>query len=90
MIEKYQGCKKELESTQITCEKWVESYDGFEMLLIQHTKSNVKFGIGFSDSDNKDSEDNIHINSKMIEVTPTNSRGKEIKITKPNGKKIIP
>ncbi|MFS7950857.1 hypothetical protein Hanom_Chr07g00588131 [Helianthus anomalus] len=33
MIEKYQGCKKELESTQINCEKWVESCVGFEMFL---------------------------------------------------------
>ena len=28
LVEKYQVCKKELESTQITCEKWVESCKG--------------------------------------------------------------
>ncbi|KAJ0952673.1 hypothetical protein HanPSC8_Chr02g0075051 [Helianthus annuus] len=25
LVEKYQGCKKELESTQITCERWLVS-----------------------------------------------------------------
>ncbi|MFS8021645.1 hypothetical protein Hanom_Chr16g01429851 [Helianthus anomalus] len=33
MIEKYHSCKKELESTQITCEKWVESCKGYELML---------------------------------------------------------
>ncbi|MFS7896647.1 hypothetical protein Hanom_Chr03g00181131 [Helianthus anomalus] len=33
MNEKYQGCKKELKSIQITCDKWVESCIGFKMLL---------------------------------------------------------
>ncbi|MFS7979584.1 hypothetical protein Hanom_Chr10g00929411 [Helianthus anomalus] len=47
MVEKYQSCKKELESTQITCEKWVESCKGYELMLEKQIKSNVKFGIGF-------------------------------------------
>ncbi|MFS7935909.1 hypothetical protein Hanom_Chr05g00409101 [Helianthus anomalus] len=33
MVEKYQVCKKELESTQITCEKWAESFNGYELML---------------------------------------------------------
>ncbi|MFS7938776.1 hypothetical protein Hanom_Chr05g00443751 [Helianthus anomalus] len=47
MVEKYHSCKKELESTQITCEKWVESCKGYELMLEKHIKSNLKFGIGF-------------------------------------------
>ncbi|MFS7937863.1 hypothetical protein Hanom_Chr05g00432771 [Helianthus anomalus] len=47
MIEKYHCCKKELESTQSTCKKWVESCTIYEMLLEKQIKSNVKFGVGF-------------------------------------------
>ena len=39
MIEKYQVCKKELESTQITCEKWVESCKGYEVMLENRLKA---------------------------------------------------
>ncbi|MFS7918511.1 hypothetical protein Hanom_Chr03g00202041 [Helianthus anomalus] len=51
MVEKYQICKKELEPTQITCEKWVESCKGYELMLEKQIKSNVKFGIGFREND---------------------------------------
>ena len=47
MVEKYQVCKKELESTQITCERWVESCKGYEVMLEKQIKSNVKFGVWF-------------------------------------------
>ncbi|MFS7994294.1 hypothetical protein Hanom_Chr12g01104201 [Helianthus anomalus] len=47
MVEKYQSCKKELESTQIICEKWVESCKGYELMLEKQIKSNMKFGKGF-------------------------------------------
>ncbi|MFS7998655.1 hypothetical protein Hanom_Chr12g01156441 [Helianthus anomalus] len=47
MVEKYQRCKKELKSTQITCDKWVETCKGYELMLEKHIKGNVKFRIGF-------------------------------------------
>ncbi|MFS7995222.1 hypothetical protein Hanom_Chr12g01115511 [Helianthus anomalus] len=51
MVEKYQSCTKEIESTQITCEKWVESCKGYELMLEKQIKNNVKFGIGFRKND---------------------------------------
>ncbi|MFS8032516.1 hypothetical protein Hanom_Chr17g01558701 [Helianthus anomalus] len=89
MIEKYRGYKKELEFTQISYENWVESCAIFEILLNQQTKTNVKFVIEFSKSYNQSSKDNIHFDPNIIEVIPTNSSGKEIRITEPNGKKTI-
>ncbi|MFS8000937.1 hypothetical protein Hanom_Chr13g01184431 [Helianthus anomalus] len=73
MIEKYQSCRKELESTQINCEKWVEPCVGFEMLFNKQTKSNVKFGIGYKESKSKNSKENENIDSYLVEVIPTNS-----------------
>ncbi|KAJ0940057.1 hypothetical protein HanRHA438_Chr02g0068361 [Helianthus annuus] len=88
MIESYQSCKKELESTQITCEKWVESCNGYEMLLEKQIKSNVKFGVGFRKHDNEQPS-NTSIDSEMVEIIPTNSIGeKKIKIIESSGKKI--
>ena len=88
MITKYQSCKSELESTQVECEKWVESCRGFEMLLNKQTKSHVKFGFGFATTapafENTDTKD-----QKSVEIVPTNLQGQEIKITEPNGKKIV-
>src|ERR1043165_7225273 len=88
MMTKYHSCKKELMSTQVECEKWVESCKGFEMLLNKQTKSHVKFGFGFQTTapafQNTDKRE-----QKLVEVVPTNLEGKEIKITEPNGKKII-
>ncbi|MFS7946866.1 hypothetical protein Hanom_Chr06g00541411 [Helianthus anomalus] len=51
MVEKYQSFKKELESTQITCEKLVESYKGYEFMLEKQIKNNMKFAIGFRKND---------------------------------------
>ena len=87
MVEKYQVCKKELESTQITCEKWVESCKGYELMLEKQIKSNVKFGIGFRKNDQVE---NTAVNeSGSVEIIPTNKDGQEIKITDKNGNKII-
>ncbi|MFS7996496.1 hypothetical protein Hanom_Chr12g01130661 [Helianthus anomalus] len=88
MVENYQSCKKELESTQITCEKWVESYKGYEPMLEKHIKSNVKFGIGFR-KDDQTSENTAEIESGLLEVIPTNMVGQGIKVTDKNGNKII-
>src|ERR1044071_3124065 len=58
------------------------------MLLNKQTKSHVKFGFGFETTapafENTDKRD-----QKLVEVVPTNLEGQEIKITEPNGKKII-
>ncbi|MFS7978344.1 hypothetical protein Hanom_Chr10g00914411 [Helianthus anomalus] len=47
MIEIDQNCKKELETTQITCERWVEFCNGYEILLEKQRNNNVKFGVSF-------------------------------------------
>ena len=78
MIEKYHVCKKELESTQITCEKWVESSKGYEILLNQQIKSNIKFGLGFKEED-----------LDSTEIIPSNENGQVVKITDPVGNKIV-
>ncbi|KAD3067893.1 hypothetical protein E3N88_35773 [Mikania micrantha] len=44
MLVKHNDLKQTLATTQIECEKWVESCKGFEMLLNKQTASNVKFG----------------------------------------------
>ncbi|MFS7977538.1 hypothetical protein Hanom_Chr10g00905131 [Helianthus anomalus] len=87
MIEIYQNCKKELEYTQITCERWVKSCHGYEMLLDKQMKSNVKFGVGFRKYD-QEHQDKTTIDSELLEVIPTTSEGEEINFTEPNGKKI--
>ncbi|MFS8033700.1 hypothetical protein Hanom_Chr17g01572651 [Helianthus anomalus] len=69
MIEKYQNCKKELESTKNTCERWVESCNGYDMLLENQRKSNVKC-VGFRKYD-QEQETNTSIDSEMVEVIPT-------------------
>ena len=77
LIEKYQGCKKELESTQITCERWVESCKGYEVMLEKQLKSNVKFGIGHRKYD-----DLVNTAEKQVvssEIIPTNKSGQEVK-----------
>ncbi|MFS7920805.1 hypothetical protein Hanom_Chr03g00229071 [Helianthus anomalus] len=84
MAEKYQSCKKELESTQITCEKWVESCKGYELMWENRIKSNVKFGIRFSKND-QISENTAEIESDLVEVIPTNLAGQEIKVIDKNG-----
>ncbi|KAD3337079.1 hypothetical protein E3N88_32599 [Mikania micrantha] len=43
MLVKHNDLKQTLATTQIECEKWVESCKGFEMLLNKQTASNVKF-----------------------------------------------
>ncbi|MFS7908899.1 putative transcription factor interactor and regulator CCHC(Zn) family [Helianthus anomalus] len=87
MVEKYQVCKKDLESTQITCEKWVESSKGYELMLEKHVKSNVKFGIGFKKNDQ--TKNTAKTDSNLVEVIPKNKDGQEIKIVDKNGNKII-
>ncbi|MFS7954796.1 hypothetical protein Hanom_Chr07g00634841 [Helianthus anomalus] len=67
MIEKYHNCKKELKSTQIPCEKWVELCTSYEILMEKQIKSNVKFGVGFRKHDNYPySTENTHIESQML------------------------
>ncbi|MFS7890442.1 hypothetical protein Hanom_Chr00s000077g01619041 [Helianthus anomalus] len=66
MIEKYHACKKELESTQITCEKWVESCKGYEVMLEKQIKSNIKFGVGFR---KHDQIENIAVNCRIVRLT---------------------
>ncbi|MFS7978297.1 hypothetical protein Hanom_Chr10g00913851 [Helianthus anomalus] len=67
MIEKYQSFKKELESTQITYEKWVEFCIGSEILLEKQIKSNVKFGVWFRKHDNDPSSlENTHIEAQLV------------------------
>ncbi|MFS7946678.1 hypothetical protein Hanom_Chr06g00539141 [Helianthus anomalus] len=73
MVEKYQACKKQPESTQVTCEKWVEYCKGYELMLEQQIKSNVKFGIGFRKNDQTK---NIAENdSGLVEIISTNKDG---------------
>ncbi|KAD4584957.1 hypothetical protein E3N88_22558 [Mikania micrantha] len=48
MLVKHNDLKQTLATTQVECEKWVESCKGFEMLLNKQTASNVKFGIGYN------------------------------------------
>ncbi|MFS7999127.1 hypothetical protein Hanom_Chr12g01162361 [Helianthus anomalus] len=80
MVEKCQSCKKELESTLITCEKFVESCNGYELMLEKQIKSNVKFGIGFRKNDQI--YENTAVNeSGLVEVIPTNLASQEIKVT---------
>ncbi|MFS8019863.1 hypothetical protein Hanom_Chr15g01408681 [Helianthus anomalus] len=88
MVEKYQSCKKELESTQITCEKWVESCKGYELMLEKQIKSNVKFSNGFRKND-QTSENTTENEVGLVEVIPTNLVGQEIKVTNINGKEIV-
>ena len=88
MITKYQGCKKELESTQVECQRWVESSKGFEMILNQQSKSHVKFGFGYTETTDQPSQSTDKKTQQLAEVIPTNLSGQEIKITEPNGKKI--
>ncbi|MFS7998661.1 hypothetical protein Hanom_Chr12g01156521 [Helianthus anomalus] len=88
MVEKYQSCKKEFEFTQITCEIWVESCKGYELMLEKQIKSNMKFGIGFRKNDQI--SENIVVNeSGLVKVIPTNLAGQEIKVTDKNRKKIV-
>ncbi|MFS8023965.1 hypothetical protein Hanom_Chr16g01457751 [Helianthus anomalus] len=86
MIEKYQACKKELETTQITCEKWVESCKGYEIMLEKQLESNVKFGIGFRKNDHV--ENTAANQTGSVEIIPTNKNGQEVKITDKLGNKI--
>ncbi|MFS7962855.1 hypothetical protein Hanom_Chr08g00731421 [Helianthus anomalus] len=88
MVEKYHSCNKKLESTQITCEKWVESCKGYELMLEKHIKRNVKFGTGFRKND-QISENTAKIESDLVEVIQTNLAGQEIKVTDKNRKKIV-
>ncbi|MFS7997969.1 hypothetical protein Hanom_Chr12g01148191 [Helianthus anomalus] len=88
MIENYQTCKKELESTHITCEKWVESRKCYEVMLEKQIKSIVKFGIGFRKNDQVE---NTAVNESVqntVEIIPTNKDGQEIKVTDKIGNKI--
>ena len=78
MVEKYQVCKKELESTQITCERWVESCKGYEVMLEKQLKSNVKFGIGHRKYD--ELVNTAEKQAGSIEIIPTNKNGQEVKI----------
>ncbi|MFS7914134.1 hypothetical protein Hanom_Chr02g00149811 [Helianthus anomalus] len=80
MVEKYQNCKKELESIQITCERWVKSCNGYEVNLEKQRKNHVKFGVGFRKYD-QERQTNTSIDSEMIEIITTTSNGEEIKIT---------
>ncbi|KAJ0621741.1 hypothetical protein HanIR_Chr01g0012141 [Helianthus annuus] len=86
MVEKYQVCKKELESTQITCERWVESCKGYEVMLEKQLKSNVKFGIGHRKYD--DIASTAAMQAVSSEIIPTNKNGQEVKITDKLGNKI--
>ncbi|MFS7998231.1 hypothetical protein Hanom_Chr12g01151291 [Helianthus anomalus] len=88
MVEKYQSCKKELESTQITCEKWIKSFKGYELMLEKQIKSNVKFGIGFRKNDQV-CKNTVVNESDFVKITPTNLAGQEIKVTDQNGKKNV-
>ncbi|MFS7996059.1 hypothetical protein Hanom_Chr12g01125391 [Helianthus anomalus] len=74
MIEKYHSCKKELESTQITCEKWVESCKGYELMLEKQIKTNVKLGIFFGKNDQV-SQNIAENNYGSVEIIPTNMAG---------------
>ncbi|MFS8025094.1 hypothetical protein Hanom_Chr16g01470901 [Helianthus anomalus] len=69
MVKKYQSCKPELESTQITCEKWVESCEGYELMLENQIKSNVKFGIGFRKND-QISKNTAELNLAWLKLSP--------------------
>ncbi|MFS7888942.1 hypothetical protein Hanom_Chr00s000002g01600911 [Helianthus anomalus] len=71
MVKNYQSCIKELESTQITCEKWLESCKGYELMLEKEIKSNVKFDIGFRKHD-QTYEKTYEIKFGLVEVIPTN------------------
>ncbi|MFS8032479.1 hypothetical protein Hanom_Chr17g01558261 [Helianthus anomalus] len=73
MVEKYQVCKKVLESTEITCQKWVESCKGYELMLEKQIKSNVKFGIGFRKHDQ--TKNTVENESNFVEVIPKNKDG---------------
>ncbi|MFS8021195.1 hypothetical protein Hanom_Chr16g01424591 [Helianthus anomalus] len=48
LLLKYQTFQKELESTHVNCQKWIESCKGFEILLNQQIQSNVKFGLEYN------------------------------------------
>ncbi|MFS8033754.1 hypothetical protein Hanom_Chr17g01573301 [Helianthus anomalus] len=87
-VEKYQSCKKDLESTQITYEKWVESCKGYELMLEKQIKSIVKFSIGFR-KNNQISENTTVNESVLLELIPTNLAGQEIKVTDNNGNTIF-
>lgn len=89
MITKYHSCKKKLESTQVECQKWVESSKGFEMIVNQQSKSHVKFGFGFQETTAQSSQTTDKKEPQLVEIIPTNSKRQEIKVTEPNGKKII-
>ena len=86
MVKKYQVFKKELESTQITCERWVESCKGYEVMLAKQLESNVKFGIGHRKFD--DLENTAGKQAGSTEIIPTNKNGQEVKITDKLGNKI--
>ncbi|MFS7931135.1 hypothetical protein Hanom_Chr04g00352491 [Helianthus anomalus] len=91
MVEKYQVCKKELESTQITCERWVKSCKGYEVMLEKQIESNVKFGVGYRKYDDVNivSEKFVSTTGVSAELIPTNKNGQEVKITDKLGNKII-
>ena len=90
MVDKHQNCKKELDNTQITCKKWAESSAGFELLLKQQMKSNIKFDIGFEpESNENNANDDAFTKEKMTEIIPTNLFGQEITITDKEGQKIV-
>jgi len=40
--------RQELADTKVTCEKWVESCKGYQLLLNKQNASNVRFGIGYN------------------------------------------
>ncbi|MFS7920035.1 hypothetical protein Hanom_Chr03g00219571 [Helianthus anomalus] len=88
MIENYQNCRKELESTPITCENWVESCHGYEMLLDKQIKSNVKLRVSFKKYD-QEQETQASFDSKMFKIIPTTSTGEKINITETSEAKII-
>ncbi|KAJ0632047.1 putative transcription factor interactor and regulator CCHC(Zn) family [Helianthus annuus] len=90
LVEKYQVCKKELESTQITCERWVESCKWYEVMLEKQIKSNVKFGVGYRkhDDENTAFEKSVSTTDVTTEFIPTNKNGQEVKITDKLGNKI--
>src|ERR1043165_915427 len=48
MIDDLGMVRKELADTKVTCEKWVESCKGYQLLLNKQSASNVRFGIGYN------------------------------------------
>src|ERR1043165_6103752 len=48
MINDLGNVRQELADTKVTCEKWVESCKGYQLLLNKQSASNVRFGIGYN------------------------------------------